>query len=151
MNRVIPSTNFRICLQLCMLVSSMWVGPIPIGHSHANAMTSGSGRDALAQHLLHHHSADSCDNVGCNWHVHWIFRESGYSGINGEASAVQAMAYELAPSPEVRDLKLGDPPVALLDFTPSSLPDRTLAGANCLCGRSLRPPSLLTLSTVMRC
>ncbi len=151
MNRVIPLTNFRSCLQLCMLLSSMWVGPIPIGHSHANAMTSGSGCDALAQHLLRHHSAGSCENVGCDWHVHWIFRESGYSGISGEASAVQAMAYELAPSPEVRDLTLGEPPVAPLDFTPSSLPDCTLAGANCLSGRSLCRPSLLTFSSVMRC
>ncbi|QDV25763.1 hypothetical protein Q31a_40900 [Aureliella helgolandensis] len=151
MNRVIPTTSFRVCLQLWMLVSSMWVGPVPVGHSHTNAMNSRGGGEALAQHLMRHHSDGSCDNVGCKWHVHWVIRESGYSGLHGEASAVPAMAVGGATSSELRDITLGDQPVTLLVFTPSLPTECILAGANWLSGHSLCRPSLSTFSSVMRC
>ena len=92
MKSISSSSNNRTGIQLLLLVVSLWVGPIPIGHTHACAIDSRMGGADLAQHVLFHHGGELGNRVDDQWHLHWVFRGSSYAGINGESSIVQAMS-----------------------------------------------------------
>ncbi|QDV66652.1 hypothetical protein Poly24_03390 [Rosistilla carotiformis] len=155
MNSILPPTNYRICLQLCLLVSSLWVGPTPIVHSHASAIDSRMGDVELVQHLQRHHRDGFNQNNGSDWHLHWLMRGVGYAGLNGEASVVQSLpCYSMSSNAPV-DLSLGDllaaNPVDSFRGRSGTEVDRTLSSSNWFSGQALSRISMPTCSSVMRC
>ncbi|QDS86312.1 hypothetical protein EC9_04730 [Rosistilla ulvae] len=155
MNSILPPTNYRICLQLCLLVSSLWVGPTPVVHSHASAIDSRMGDVELIQHLQRHHCDGFSQNSGCEWHLHWLMRGAGYAGLNGEASVVQSLPCYSVSSNAPVDLSLGKllavNPVDSFCGRADFEVDKTLSGFNWLSGQALSRISLPTCSSVMRC
>lgn len=155
MTSIFPSTSIRTCLQLMLLVSLMWVGPIPIGHSHAALTSSGTCETDLTHHLLIHHSNGWCHNAGCQWHLHWVFRGSSYAGFNVEASVAQPLLNELAATSELIECSNSNRVAACFSGLVSQSPDwaasTNLSASDRLKIHQLYRISLPTFSSVMRC
>jgi hypothetical protein len=81
----------------------MWQGPVPIGHCHDPEVGSISAAQ-LTRHLAAHHpdALMSLKGPGCTdpegWHLHWIVRSLGFSGLNAEELVLHV---ECAPSPSL--------------------------------------------------
>ncbi len=154
MNSIFPASNVRHCLQLLLLVSAVWITPLPVVHSHGSVIHWSPDDAELTQHLLRHHHEASWSNDGCHWHVHWVLFGSAYAGINGEAAMIQSVAHSSLSNAVVDFPSLGlcaAAWVALLCDSYRLIADGTLSGANWLSGRALCRISVPTISSVMRC
>ena len=94
---ILQNSKLRFLCYGFLLIALM--SPRAVGHAHASMPCDTLAATQLAEHLQKHHS-DSRTTTNCpnTWHMHWVFPESGYRGLNTDC-----LATTFAP-PVVSDL-----------------------------------------------
>lgn len=155
MASILSPSIYRTAIQYLLLVSAMWVGPVPVVHSHANASRSAAGIAELSQHLQQHHRCGLCPPEQLDWHCHWIVRGTGYCGLSGEASVVQGVSAARAVEATTTDANHWKPLPTDGAIVPRGaaalIAGHLLCGANWVVGQPRDRISIPTCSSVMRC